>query len=115
MILLNMPVQVGEVSEIGLQLFTIRIVARPLRFALHSEFDLHLGGKVTRFDPVRRTGPIEELRKLVQRTPTAAADEGTRFSLSFDDGSEILLPYLSGLTHVEIFGPAEDMWTPLPG
>jgi hypothetical protein len=114
MILLDTPCAVGEVVEIRLELYTIKIAAPPLVFALYGAFELRRGGAVWAIDPVDHSGRVEQLWKLVQRTPTVADDDGSRFMLKLDDGSEIVLPYTSGLEHAAIFGPDDNMWTPLP-
>ena len=72
MILLDVPSKVGEIVEVRLELYTVKIGAPPLVFALYSTFELHRGETVCAIDPVTRRGPVEELWKLIQRTPTLA-------------------------------------------
>lgn len=114
MILLDAPVAVGEVVEVRLELYAIKVAAPPLVFALYGAFELRRGDAAWAIDPADHGGPVEQLWNLIRRTPTAAHDDGRRFLLRLDDGSEIILPYTGGHEHAAIFGPHDDMWTPLP-
>ena len=114
MLLLGKLAEVGEITEIRLELFTLAIVAQPLVVSLYGAFELRRAHEVVNLDPIQQKGQVELLWSLIQRTPTLGDDDGTRFLLELDDGSQIIVRYTSGFEHLAIWGPEPDMWTPLP-